>query len=248
MYHCRIQLYLVGRQRELFQPLREAPPLERFTHAFLESAAPDPALAARADVIFADLTGPDASQALSILSAGKGELVVLADRAALDGRVFSAASDVWPLPMGPEELADKPGEKKNYREQFLYATDARILLEPSIVRKLAATASDGELQELEDSLTGKGKGKDFHWVIIEAAHNPVLTQWFEQLEGMEAEPSIRTLVPPVKQKSVSAQIAQQHKNICEALKARDGEFAYFYMKEHLKFIKGIYEEYFDVFY
>lgn len=150
--------------------------------------------------------------------------------------------------MGPEELADKPGEKKNYREQFLYATDARILLEPSIVRKLAATASDGELQELEDSLTGKGKGKDFHWVIIEAAHNPVLTQWFEQLEGMEAEPSIRTLVPPVKQKSVSAQIAQQHKNICEALKARDGEFAYFYMKEHLKFIKGIYEEYFDVFY
>ena len=61
MYHCRIQLYLVGCQQELFQPLREAPPLERFTHAFSESAGPDPALAARADVIFADLTGMDAA-------------------------------------------------------------------------------------------------------------------------------------------------------------------------------------------
>ncbi|MCI8817807.1 MAG: response regulator [Oscillibacter sp.] len=134
MYHCRIQLYLVGCQQELFQPLREAPPLERFTHAFSESAGPDPALAARADVIFADLTGLDTREALSILSAGQGELVVLADRETLDALpdVFSTADDVWLLPMGPEERSFR---FRRWQENFQREKDlwqARQFLETAI--------------------------------------------------------------------------------------------------------------------
>lgn len=65
---------------------------------------------------------------------------------------------------------------------------------------------------------------------------------------MEAAPAIVTLVPPVSQKRVAARITQQHQDICRALLARDGEFAYFYMKEHLKYIRSIYQEHFKVFY
>ena len=76
----------------------------------------------------------------------------------------------------------------------------------------------------------------------------MLLQWFDQLNSMETSPAIRSLVPPVRQKSVAAKIAPQHQDISDALMARNGEFAYFYMKEHLVFIRDTYQEYFKVFY
>lgn len=33
-----------------------------------------------------------------------------------------------------------------------------------------------------------------------------------------------------------------------ALLARDGEFAYFYMKQHLLYVKNTYKEFYDLFY
>ena len=53
MYHCHLQLYLVGVPQELAQVLKAIPPLERFTHHFLENAAPRRELAAQADWILA---------------------------------------------------------------------------------------------------------------------------------------------------------------------------------------------------
>lgn len=137
----------------------------------------------------------------------------------------------------------------SYREQFIDSTNARILLEPSVVREIAATATDEELKQIAASISVKGyEDGEFHRLIIAAAHNPILLQWFDQLNSMETSPTIRSLVPPVRQKSVAAKIMQHHQNIGDALTARNGEFAYFYMKEHLVFIRDIYEEYFKVFY
>ena len=106
MYHCHLQLYLMGRRGELFAPLREAAPLERFTHAFLESEEPDAALAAQAEAVFADLSGLDGPSSLQTLSACGGELVVLAERDQIPGLAerFPAISDIWVLPMSAEEL------------------------------------------------------------------------------------------------------------------------------------------------
>ena len=53
MYHCHLQLYLVGVPQEMAQVLKAMPPLERFTHHFLENAAPRRELAAQADWILA---------------------------------------------------------------------------------------------------------------------------------------------------------------------------------------------------
>ena len=49
MYHCLVQFYLVGRQRWVFDPIRQMAPLERFTHLFMDSSEPDKALAEKAD-------------------------------------------------------------------------------------------------------------------------------------------------------------------------------------------------------
>ena len=147
------------------------------------------------------------------------------------------------------ELESGEGETEAYNEQFINSTNARILLEPSVVKEIAVTATDEELKAIAGCIGSKGyEDGEFHRSIIAATHNPVLLQWFDQLNSMETSPAIRSLVPPVRQKSVAARIAQQHQDISDALMARNGEFAYFYMKEHLVFIRDTYQEYFKVFY
>ena len=147
------------------------------------------------------------------------------------------------------ELESGEEETEAYNEQFINSTNARILLEPSVVKEIAVTATDEELKAIAGCIRSKGyEDGEFHRSIIAATHNPVLLQWFDQLNSMETSPAIRSLVPPVRQKSVAAKIAQQHHDISDALMARNGEFAYFYMKEHLVFIRDTYQEYFKVFY
>ena len=106
MYHCHLRLYCVGRRLELFAPLKETAPQEPFTHTFLESGEPDPALAAQADVIFADLTGLDAAGTVRTLAESGAELVVLGLRDQLSQltELLPALADLWTLPMSGEEL------------------------------------------------------------------------------------------------------------------------------------------------
>lgn len=148
-----------------------------------------------------------------------------------------------------KELTWDNQSMKDYTEQFLNSTNARILLEPAIAREVASLASEEELTAIEKKISRDNlEDGEFHRAIIAAVHNPVLLQWFDELNHMESEPYIRGLVPPARQKNMSIEIAVQHQNIYSALKARNGEFAYFYMKEHLIFIRNVYEEYFSVFY
>ena len=99
MYHCHLRIYFIGCRQELFAPLRETAPLDRVTHTFMESGEPDPALAAQAEVIFADLTGLDAAGTVQTLAESGAELIVLAGReqiADMTG-LFPALTDLWPL-------------------------------------------------------------------------------------------------------------------------------------------------------
>lgn len=148
-----------------------------------------------------------------------------------------------------EDLVWDNQSMKSYTEQFLNSTNARILLEPAIAREVASAATEEELAAIEKKIRRDDlEDGAFHRAIIAAVHNPVLLHWFDELTDMESEPYIRGLVPPARQKNMSVKIAEQHQKICSALKARNGEFAYFYMKEHLIFIRDVYEEYFEVFY
>lgn len=109
MYHCHIRFYLSGRQHGIHEIIKEMPPLVHFTHEFYESDTPQPALAAGADVIIADITGIDAREALSTLLSHKSQeasIILLADKeqVALLAGSFHNISDIWAMPMADEEL------------------------------------------------------------------------------------------------------------------------------------------------
>ena len=110
MYHCHIHFYLAGRQKRLFEYIKGMPPLEHFTHSFIESDTPQEALAARADVILADLHSIDAKDALRILTFGKvreAELILLADKEqtmALHWWIIICCCPTVPAASAPREL------------------------------------------------------------------------------------------------------------------------------------------------
>ena len=110
MYHCHIHFYYMGRRQDIPEAVRALSPEENFTHTFLESAHPDGALAARADVILADLRDTDGRETVAVLAAAKKDgagLILLADREqlpALEGCLAEAA-DLWITPMSAPELA-----------------------------------------------------------------------------------------------------------------------------------------------
>ncbi|MEY8387339.1 response regulator [Oscillospiraceae bacterium 38-13] len=134
MYHCHLRLYFTGRRRELFDPIRESAPLEAFTHTFLESARPDPDLAAQADVIFADLSGLDAAQAVRSLTGAGRTLVALAERDQVPAltELLPSLSDLWVLPMPPEEVGFRFRNWQRTCKQEKDLWEARQYLETAI--------------------------------------------------------------------------------------------------------------------
>lgn len=109
MYHCHVSFYFTGNQKRLFDLVRGMSPLSAFTHDFSESADPQEALAAGADVILAEVCGTDAVKAVQELTAWKkpeAELILLAGEKQfeeLEGSL-SGVTDVWTLPMSEAEF------------------------------------------------------------------------------------------------------------------------------------------------
>ena len=109
MYRCYLSFYLLGYEQGSFHVIKEMPPLEHFTHTFVESTRPDPAMARTADVILADLRGMDILKACQdllpykrkeaecILLVEQGQIPLLAD-------YLDQVKDIWIMPMGEEEL------------------------------------------------------------------------------------------------------------------------------------------------
>lgn len=137
---------------------------------------------------------------------------------------------------------------REYWERFLHSTDARILLEPAIAQKAAATATPWELAALELSLPDDLPEETFHKTLVAMAHNPLLDEWFAQLLEMETDPAITALIPPARQKGSGTTFVSQHRKIYEAIRDGKADYAYFYMKEHMEFVRQSYEEYFHLFY
>ena len=109
MYHCNVHFYLAGHQRKVFEIIKGMSPLAHFTHEFSESHRPDPGLAAKADVILADLQDVDVLEAVPKLLEAKSaeaELILLAERdqiLLLTDRL-SEIKDIWTMPMSDDEI------------------------------------------------------------------------------------------------------------------------------------------------
>ncbi len=124
MYHCHVCFYLTGPKCRAFEVIREMPPMEHFTHEFIESNKPESVLAARADVVF--LHGVEnhmekTLQALNKDMQADGKLIVLADGkdifALEEG--LAAVQDVWTMPMSDEEIKYRfLNWQKNYKQSM----------------------------------------------------------------------------------------------------------------------------------
>ncbi len=109
MYHCNVLFYLTGHQRRVFEIIKQMSPLANFTHEFSESVRPDPALAAKADVILADLQDMDVLEAVETLllaMRGEAELILFVDKdqTLLLTDKLARIRDIWTMPMSDEEI------------------------------------------------------------------------------------------------------------------------------------------------
>ncbi len=109
MYHCHMQIYLIGSQMDLWRTVRDMTPMESFTHTFFESDSPRNELTARADVIFADLRDMDGRHAAQELISWKKpetQLILLVGREQANtlSDALPQIQDIWILPMPDQEL------------------------------------------------------------------------------------------------------------------------------------------------
>ncbi len=163
---------------------------------------------------------------------GKGSVIIL------DAEAFSGADQ----------------NRELFRADFINSTRTRLMFEPEIAREAARCASPEDLDTIEATLPGRGRYAarqmdDFHRTLAKAVHNPLVLRIMEDLLAAEAKmgPSEGPMLTvPEQQKAVMEQVGDQHRKIFEAVKARSGEFAYFYMKEHLQYLLEQYEEYFTL--
>lgn len=109
MYHCHVHFYLLGEPSRTFDIIKRMPPLEHFTHEYMESSIPDEALAAKADVILADLQMLDAKEAVQKVLRAKAKeadfiLLVKKEQVGEFTEEFSDIKDIWICPMSEDEL------------------------------------------------------------------------------------------------------------------------------------------------
>lgn len=109
MYHCHVQFYLIGSQSNLWDIIKAMPPLEHFSHEFQISSKPDSAMAAKADVILADLHGINAKETVNMLCNCKkpeAELLLLADNEQIASFADELPNikDIWSFAMSENEM------------------------------------------------------------------------------------------------------------------------------------------------
>ncbi len=111
MYTCCLQIYLAGHPSHALDVIKKMPSLERFTHIFSESEEPEAPLAAKANVIIADLSNMDLSVALPVLLQNRdsgAQLILLAHKKQLQALCTSPylenITDIWITPISDEEV------------------------------------------------------------------------------------------------------------------------------------------------
>lgn len=109
MYHCHICFYFVGNQSQPLEIVRGISALDSSEYEFTESKCPSEELAAKADVIVADLRDMDAAKTVSDLTAWKkreADFILLAEQgqfADLED-YLSEVTDIWTAPMSDAAL------------------------------------------------------------------------------------------------------------------------------------------------
>ena len=138
---------------------------------------------------------------------------------------------------------------KEYRQNFMESTQIRLMLEPEVARQVALSVTDEQIEYLMKKMEDEEILEDsyeFHRSLIALLGNEALTDLMERLFLLEGEKAPLDIIQPEKYENTGKKLEQHHRNILRAIKERNGEFAYFYMKEHTQYVAQIYEEYFEL--
>lgn len=138
-------------------------------------------------------------------------------------------------------------EMKECRRSFEESTEIRLMLEPEIARQVALSASEEQIAQLKEIslLTQKDwPTNNFHLFLVAILDNQALKEIIGELVLGE-ETMMSQIVLNSGRKEDHRKIAYiEHEKILEAIIAKDGELAYYYMKKHIECVKEIYKEYF----
>lgn len=111
MYQCKICCYLWNVPAELQGILQGIESLERFEHEFLCSTALDADIAAKADLVIANISGMDEmgdlEQLLQTCKSG-AEVILWMESQQMDclsQEIWEKVSDIWKLPMSESEMS-----------------------------------------------------------------------------------------------------------------------------------------------
>ncbi len=154
-----------------------------------------------------------------------------------------------------ENTKDNPHYRK-YRNNFDMAINSKLLIEPEVAKKACLLATEEDIEildkltsstDLHENILSK-QLNDFHYQVATILKNDLILKFYEEIDELSSDEFPSALIPPGKQESIIKTLNEQHRKIFEAIKSKNQEFAYFYMKEHILYTKGLYENYFNEYY
>lgn len=158
------------------------------------------------------------------------------------------------------EQGELHDQAEQYQNTFVMSTRARRIIEPGIARQAALTATEEDIRRMKAALEYRGEElelapamgetmgpADFHTCMWQSLHNPALMEVWKQLAVTSAQPDKLPLTSPVRREKQKECAQQQHRDILEAIRRHDEEYAYFYMLVHCDWIQETYGQYFKDF-
>jgi DNA-binding FadR family transcriptional regulator len=121
-----------------------------------------------------------------------------------------------------------------------HLTEARTIFEPELARLATLRASEADLTAMEELVAAQEEDLragvltrkhdiEFHTLVANACHNPVLTIVVSAIDEAIRDPILRSKLT----REMRAGVVGYHRSLLEAIRARDGERAYSIMKEHV---------------
>jgi GntR family transcriptional repressor for pyruvate dehydrogenase complex len=126
-----------------------------------------------------------------------------------------------------------------------HLTEVRTMLEPEMARLATLRADEGDLKAIEavvqaqeeELRTGSLSRKydmEFHRLVANACHNPVLSIVVGAIDDSIRDPILRSKLTS----EMRAGVVGYHRRLFEAICSRDGELAFTVMKEHVMAVQN----------
>jgi len=128
-------------------------------------------------------------------------------------------------------------------------TEARMVLEPNIMRLACERRNPEDLQRLKENIkeahtiiqsniSARVKNIEFHSILAESTHNAVLALTMKTMLDVLQDISSEIVDNSTKNIEISSHTVRYHKKILKALEEKDGQKVFKLMRNHIHQIQG----------